>query len=381
MELTLINTHYDVYIAFALFLLSFWLIFNISKQVLVGTKLGTILYLYHSLFSVVYFGFVSNYGGDVGHYLIKGGVFDGRGFALGTVGLVQLCRLLQDIGISNLGIWILFNLMGAIGLIYVAGSLYSITSKKSFSRRIALVFLFLPSLSFWSAGVGKDAISFLAMALALYSAIYFSKRIHLMIIAILLMLFVRPHMAGMFIIAIVLSSVLQKEIPLLTRLTIGGLGLGVAAILIPFALNYAGVNEDASNLGEYVKGRAQANLHGGGAVDIASMPLPLQMFTYLFRPLPIEARSITQLLASLDNVFLLYLAYLGFKSRSVVRNIVLEGNRHFMWFYVLLAWLILSMTTANLGISVRQKWMFTPMLVYLLLSYIAAREKINSNEK
>jgi hypothetical protein len=41
-----------------------------------------------------------------------------------------------------------------------------------------------------------------------------------------------------------------------------------------------------------------------------------------------------------------------------------------MWLYVLITWTVLAVTTANLGISLRQKWMFAPVLMFLLLSRI-----------
>jgi len=31
---------------------------------------------------------------------------------------------------------------------------------------------------------------------------------------------------------------------------------------------------------------------------------------------------------------------------------------------------VLAMTTANLGIAIRQKWMFAPMLIFLLISLV-----------
>jgi hypothetical protein len=38
------------------------------------------------------------------------------------------------------------------------------------------------------------------------------------------------------------------------------------------------------------------------------------------------------------------------------------------------------MTTANLGIAMRQKWMFTPILIFLLISMLAAAEKKRMNK-
>jgi len=36
---------------------------------------------------------------------------------------------------------------------------------------------------------------------------------------------------------------------------------------------------------------------------------------------------------------------------------------------------MLATTTANLGIAMRQKWMFLPCLIFLLLSVIGAKNK------
>ncbi|MFA0031224.1 MULTISPECIES: hypothetical protein [unclassified Vibrio] len=373
----LVDSHWDIYSAFIFFLASIFFIGYLSRKIGLGDKLGLMLYCYHTIFSCVYFGYVSTFGGDAAQYIIPGSVFHGREFALGTIALVHFCELLQEIGFSNLGIWLLFNSFGSIGLVYIASVLMDVANRGHLSRNLVLVFIFLPSVSFWSAGVGKDAISFMAIGLALYAALNFVKRIPLLILAIAFMLLVRPHMAGMMVIAVVISVALSKQINFIPRLIVGAIGLGVAAIMIPFALNYAGVSEDASNLGEYIDARANSNQDGGSSLDIASLPLPLQMFTYLFRPLPFEVRSITQLLASIDNMVLLYLCYVAFKARAIVRNLTLPGNRVFMWWYVLIAWVLLSMTTANLGIAMRQKWMFAPILIFLLISIIAASESKN----
>ena len=103
------------------------------------------------------------------------------------------------------------------------------------------------------------------------------------------------------------------------------------------------------------------------------MSLPMQLFTYLFRPLPIEANGIFAFAASLDNAVLLFIFIWG--GREMVKQrmrhkLVFLENRIFLWVYALSAWLVLSMTTANLGISVRQKWMFAPMLIFLFISVI-----------
>ena len=52
-----------------------------------------------------------------------------------------------------------------------------------------------------------------------------------------------------------------------------------------------------------------------------------------------------------------------------------KSGRIFLWTYSFSAWVILSMTTANLGIAMRQKWMFAPMLIVLTLSALSRAYK------
>lgn len=102
----------------------------------------------------------------------------------------------------------------------------------------------------------------------------------------------------------------------------------------------------------------------------------MQIFTYLFRPLIVEARSIPTLAAAIDNLVLLFLFLIS--SISILKTKRLKSsveNRQFMWFYSIICVLILATTTANLGIAIRQKWMFTPFLIYLLITVLKTSNK------
>jgi hypothetical protein len=128
----------------------------------------------------------------------------------------------------------------------------------------------------------------------------------------------------------------------------------------------------------YVQERQGYNQDGGGGIDISSMSLPMQLFTYLFRPLPFEASNFLSLAASLDNLLLLCVFLLGvygfLKSFKYKRNTP-EHNKSLLWIFSISSWLILSVTTSNLGISIRQKWMFAPILIFLFISMVANRKK------
>lgn len=370
--------YWSVTSAFLVFLLGALLVVKISSFFKLAAKRGMLIYLWHSVFCLVYLFYVLNNGGDAVAYYNKAlvGRFD---FNFGTAAVDGLTSLLvHGLGFNMLSCFLLFNIFGSVGLLAFDGSLKHATQFKSkFLKRLATLIIFLPSVSFWSSAIGKDAISFLAVGLAMWSALQLNKRVWLMVLSISLMLAVRPHMAGMIVIGLALSIMFDKKTNIVRRLGLGIIAMIGAAVMIPFALQYAGVSDPSSAeaIMDYVENRQSYNMEGGGGVDISSMSLPMQLFTYMFRPLIFEAHSVTALAAALDNLVLLYLFIVGGYALVMKKARKFTENRKFMWVYAGLAWIVLAMTSANLGIAVRQKWMFAPVLIFLLISLIGKEKK------
>lgn len=356
-------------------LASLWL----AKYFSCTVKRATALFFWHLLFCIIYLLYLSSNIGDAFYYYNTS--LTSNSFSLGTKSVVFFTSLLtQGLGLSFLGCFLVFQFFGFIGLLAFDGSIRLVTFNQSRSLKIlGTVIVFLPSVSFWSSSLGKDAISFMAVGLALWASLNLNKRALLMGCSVLLMLFVRPHISGLMIMGLAASFIFQKNIPLIYRFFLGVGSLSVVAVIVPFALNYAGVGESvgAEEMSAYVEQRQSYNTQGGGGVDLKSMSLPMQLFTYMFRPLPFEAHSIASFMASLDNIVLLYLFITGstylIKKRS--RPDFKLQNRAFMWFYLLGTWCVLALTSANLGIAVRQKWMIAPMLIFLLISVMSKKQE------
>lgn len=366
--------------AFLVFLFGCVLALSLRKPFHASTSRALGLYLWHALFSIVYLVYASNFGGDaIGYYLLS--FSPELEFGFGTVGIWLMTSLFsQGFGLSLLGTFLVFQIFGFIGLLAFDAALREVTHYKSRQiRRFATLIVFLPSVSFWSSAIGKDSLSFMATGLALWAAIKLNRRVVLMVIAVLVMLFVRPHIAGMMVIGLAGSIVFQRRTSIIQRVVFGVGALAATAVLVPLGLNYAGVGENAnsSDVMSYIEGREGQNLEGGSSVDIANMSFPMKLFTYLFRPLPFEANSIFSLLASIDNIILLFLFIAGIRAaiKKKLPSQFAEHNRMFLWIYCFLAWIVLAMTTANLGIAMRQKWMFAPMLIFLLISLIGKERK------
>lgn len=335
------------------------------------------LYAWHTVFCMVYMAYVIRDGGDAIGYF-RNSLAPGIEFDLGTAGITVLTSIFSaGLGLSLPGTFLAFNVFGCIGLIaYDAAMRSAVDGKDSRLQLLATVIVLLPSVSFWSAGIGKDAISFMSAGLALHASLSLRQRAVPMAIAILAMLLVRPHMAALMVTALAASMLRRQDVSLVQRVVLGtGAVLGCIA-LIPLAMQTSGLGTGAGflDLGDYIETRQQQNLTGGGAIDISRMSLPAKLFTYLFRPMPFEAHNLPSLAASVDNLVLLLLV-LGGVAGMLSRNHASGGdaNRSFLWLYALSAWLLLALTTANLGISMRQKWMFVPMLMFLLLSVMGRR--------
>lgn len=377
----IVSSVYHVLSAAVIFVAGLFVSIILGKRFFLGSSKAIILYGWHTFFCLFYCWYVLQAGGDAIRYFYSGQEWTGE-IGIGTSAVRAISGLLVNrMGLSLLGAFLVFNVIGQIGLLAFWGSLREATQNKSLViRRLGTLIIFLPSVSFWSSALGKDAISFMATGLALWSSLNLSKRSLLMAFAVGAMFIVRPHMAGIMVMAIAVAALMDSNSSVIKKALLGVFAVGVAAALVPFALKYAGVGEvvDVDSLTNYIDKRQSYNTEGGGGVDIASMSLPMQLFTYLFRPLVFEARNVFGLAASLDNLILLGLFVFGGIALLRGRKTGLGENRTFMWAYALGAWLILAMTTANLGIALRQKWMFAPMLIFLFISVIGRRRDPSS---
>lgn len=272
------------------------------------------------------------------------------------------------------------GLIGGIGL----GYFYLAIKQYIFAmNRLWLLILFIPSMSFWSSGLGKDSISFFATCLFVYAVTHRNKKLLAIIFSMIAMFMVRPHITLMMLGSFIIYFIIKSKTHIVMKILLLPLIFGIVAITLQYTQDYVGLTDGVSleNLDNYVNTRQGYN-QGGSFVDISSMSYPMQMFTYIFRPLPFEAHSIVALITSLENTILLLLfCFIIIKSKSKFNFKAFTYNENsWLLIYAFLTCTILAITTANLGIATRQKWMFMPALLYLLVfSYHDYKIKSNSN--
>lgn len=303
-------------------------------------------------------------------------------FNLGTRAVVYLTSFFsRTLGLGFLPVNAVFGVVGAVACLILCSAYLKSSVFLPSAIEIAIFFLLLVvAIGFWGGGISKDSIALLGSSLFCLGLVNSRPRLFMIAAGVVAMLLVRPHIAAAMLAGLAVAVPLARDLPLSRRGPLLALSGFALLILVPFVLWYADL-EDVTNLTDLqdnIEDRTTNYAGSTGFVDLSALPWPLRMVSYLFRPLPYEARSITQLLASGQNVLLLFIVLLllwqGRHARAHWRDFGVLA----LLLFALAAWVPLGLGTSNLGISMRQKWMFVPALLLALVqlrSFALVRRK------
>ncbi len=361
---------------FIAILISLAILTILQKRYKLNRILFILLFIYHAFFCVVYYYFIlSNYGDALTYY--KHALYSYPYFLEYPVGTnfikTIVYPLVQFFDMNFFVVSFLFSLFGFFGLLIF----YLVVKENIGKNKLFSIILFIPGLNFWTASLGKDTLSFFAIALITFGFSKLDKRKGLIIIGLLLLMLIRPHMAMIIVFAASLAVFISsKSISFKSKLfllmgSISFVVLSADMILEYLKLDSLSIESIEENIGK----RASYNTEGGGGVDIANYNTAMKMFTYLFRPLFFDSFGLLSLIVSLENLF-----YLILFSMMLNRNFfkfILKTSLFikFNFIYGILALMLLSATTANLGIAIRQKNMFILNMFIVILFFIYNRKK------
>jgi hypothetical protein len=331
-------------------------------------SIGVGLFAWHTLFATYYAYYILQNGGDAFVYFQRAR-FDHVYLDFGTEFVVWLTSFPVGWGLGYWPTSFLFSVVGALGLTFFCGALSNsgVFEDPSRLHKVLGAFcLLLPSVSFWTSGIGKDAIALLSVGLFLWASMDFSRRQAAAIAAVLVMLGIRPHISAVMVLASAAGTVFVAEVRGTVRFSAAALATAGSVFAVPFALAYAGTTQ-FTTLAEYISDRQEENLGGGSSIDIRDMNPLARLLSFLYRPLPNEAVNLDQLAASMDNVFLIALTLVGIIAVYRVGLVRVFRRYSIATLYGLPALVLLSQVTANLGLASRQKWMAVPALMLAIL--------------
>jgi hypothetical protein len=233
--------------------------------------------------------------------------------------------------------------------------------------------LFLPNLHFWSSSLGKGSVIFLAISLFFWSMVNPRNRWLLLILSSVIIYHVRPHIMLMMLVCYGVGFIFStKGLPFAWRIIF----LGGAAIAFFFiykdVLTLVGIDEDQFlTQGLDLSHRANELGKATSGININQYSLPLQVFTFLYRPLFFDAPGALGLFVSVENVFYLLLTtYILFQLKSW--TYVFNGD--YLVKGSLLSFITVSVALAqvsgNLGLAIRQKSQIMVLFLFVVLSFL-----------
>jgi hypothetical protein len=279
--------------------------------------------------------------------------------------------------------FVLFSYMAFIGKVLMVLA-FKVAVPEGDHRRYALLVLFFPSLLFWPASIGKEAILMAALGVTVYgAALLLAPRVRpigglYFAVGSGLALLIRPHVALMSIAAFGVAILLaalgpsgQRGQSARTR------ALRLSALVLVIVLGVVGsarLSAQFESIAEEgtesaLTGALQQSSTGESQFEPTAVSSPLEVpigvFTVLLRPLPFEATSAAELVSSLEGVLLLSVLFVSW--RRVLSFPRLALRRPFLAFsasYVVLFTVAFSFI-ANFGILSRQRVLVLPAVLVL----------------
>jgi hypothetical protein len=281
---------------------------------------------------------------------------------------------IRYLGFSFPAMMILFSFLGFLGFIY-----FYVFFKENLRFKhqflgvdlLTLIF-FLPNLHFWSSSLGKGSIIFLGIGLFFYGISKIKTRIAAIIIGGFIIYHVRPHIMFVILVSSAIGFVFSNRRVSFIWRTVFLIGASVAFFFIyRDVLTLVGINdEEVITEGLDLTHRAQELTKATSGVDITNYSLPMQLFTFLYRPLFIDAPGLLGIIVSFENVLYLLLT---------IKILNLGGLRFmfsgdFLAKSAFLSFLTVSIALAqiagNLGLAMRQKSQVMILLLFVVISFL-----------
>jgi len=339
------------------------------------------LFYYHIVLSLAYYGYVSfNPSDSKGYYIniiqdFRGATW-GEHYGTSTIFIEFLAYpFIKYLGFSYEAMMALFSFFGFLGFIYFYIFFReNIRFKHYFyGRDLLKIFFYLPNLHFWSASLGKGSIIFLGIGLFFFGISNVKKRMLAIVIGGIIIYHVRPHIMLVMLVSSAIGFVFStKGISIAWRVIfLAGASL-VFIYIYKDVLTLVGMNEDNfATEGLDLAHRAKELSKATSGVDITNYSLPMQVFTFLYRPLFVDAPGALGIIVSFENVFYLAITIKMLTSLKGLRYLItgsfLSKSAFFSFLTVSIA---LAQISGNLGLAMRQKSQVMILFMFVIISFM-----------
>lgn len=359
---------------------------NLFNKQLTHKEMGILrkLWGFHLLVTLGFYFFTRNGGGDAWAYWTAARNMQASDFwvyLLDTTGTYFLFALnyvpANLLGMGFFANTILFSFFGFIGMVFFFVIAFKTIPYNTKYGQILLfpALFFLPNLHFWSAGVGKDSLLFFCVGMFVYSLLRLSKRLPLLLLALLIAYLIRPHIVLFLLLAFGIAYLLDTKIQVFKRVFLSILLLSIGIAILPTVMEFAKIEEaSVDSFEEFSENKSQllSRGHTGSRIDA---PYPIKVFAFLYRPFFFDINGIPAVMASFENLFLLLLSLKVLFSKPIVAfkkaPFVVKG----LLLFLILGTLAFSASLGNIGIMIRMRNMFLPGLIIFILWVLSFKQQ------
>jgi hypothetical protein len=368
--------------------ISFYIVDIVKKKYpFVDDRLLRQLFFFHLALAGAYFLYVAFNPSDSRAYYSKI-VFNYRGENWGnyygtSTTFIEFFGFpfVKYLGFSYEGMMALFSFIGYLGFVF-----FYIFFKENirfkhqlFGIDLLKLIFFLPNLHFWSSSFGKGALIFLGLGLYFYGISRVKRRIVAIFIGGLIIYHVRPHV---MLVVLVSSSIgfmfSKKGISIAWRLLFLSGAVVALVYIYKDVLKLVGIDEEhAITQGLNLTHRASELTKATSGVDITNYSLPMQVFTFLYRPLFIDAPGTLGLIVSFENLFYVAVTLLLL---SRLKGILFPITGGFLvktaFFSFLTVSIALAQIAGNLGLAIRQKSQVMILFLFVIIAFLDEQKLI-----
>jgi hypothetical protein len=308
-----------------------------------------------------------------------------NGFGLNTQFIIYVVQSIKYVaGGSYLDYFLIFQAIGFFGIAILMRILEEIYSDLGVEPSWYIyLLLFLPSLHYWSSALGKDSLFFFATVLSIWSAMNIRRRLTAMVLAITVLMLIRPHIAMVALAALAATVVRDRQTSPAIRViffatSVIGVIFAVATLRTTFNLNLTDPNTVSDMLsGTGRDAFVQSEDAGRTAVNAV---YPVRVLSLLFRPFFFDAGGALGLIVSFENLlFLFMICALIYHHRLVTTLAKTVPYIRFALLSSVGVLLMLSIGYYNVGLGIRQK--ATMILPGFFVAFVTLRAMLQARKE
>jgi len=272
----------------------------------------------------------------------------------------------------------MYMVLGYVGFVYLYKIIKVNVPRFLYLRKVKILwipvfpyFLFLPNLHYWTCGIGKDTLLFFSCVIFMYALSHFRKRFLYIVVAVLISIFIRPHILLYLFLAFGTAAVLDGRLKVYKKVILCLLFLGGSFYMFPYVAKFARIEDlQSESISAYSNQHITklSKARTTSSLDLTSAPYPVKVFTFLFRPLFFDLPGALAMLASLENLlYLLFFVKVLFSSPLAAYRLASVPVKSMVVFFILGS-ITFPLILGNLGIMLRQKTPF--MIMFLVFGFL-----------